>query len=565
MAIDLVLRGGTVVDGSGEPGFTADVAVKGGRIVEIGKVAEKGARELDADGLLVTPGFIDGHTHMDAQIHWDPLGTSSCWHGVTSVVMGNCGFTIAPVRKGEEALAVRSLERAEDISAVAMAQGIDWSWETFTDYLDVVEKLPMGINHAAQIGHSALRTWAMGERAFTETANADDLALMDRELAAALDAGAAGFTTSRSPHHETSDDRLVASRLADWNEVTRLVTTVGKRGGIFELAQERFADREGRADFFGRLRALALSSSAQITYGVLPIGAREDWMPQLDTLSEIATAGGRAIGQTHSRGVSLLQSFSTQLAFDVLTEWKAVRSRPVEEQKRLLRDPEVRARLVHAAHHGDYGRAVGAEAQKPDWAWLRVYRSPLPPHPTVAELAAERGVDPVECMIDLALETDFQQFFIALAAKMSEENLLEIMRHPHTVMTFSDTGAHVSQINDACIQTHLLAYWARDRKAFSTEEAVRMVTAAPAAAWGFGDRGLLREGMVADINVIDFARLSPGMPQAVRDLPGGAQRVIMKPDGMRATIVAGEVLLENGEHSGALPGRLLRRRVPAMA
>jgi N-acyl-D-aspartate/D-glutamate deacylase len=298
---------------------------------------------------------------------------------------------------------------------------------------------------------------------------------------------------------------------------------------------------------------------------VLPIGAREDWMPQLDALSDITAAGGRAIGQTHSRGVSLLQSFATQVAFDVLPEWKAVRSRPIEEQKRLLRDPEVRARLVHAAHHGDYGRAVGAEAQKPDWAWLRVYRSPLPPHPTVADLAKERGVDPVECMIDLALETDFQQFFIALAAKMSEENLLEIMRHPHTVMTFSDPGAHVSQINDACIQTHLLAYWSRDQKAFTTEEAVRMVTATPAAAWGFDDRGLLREGMVADINLIDLARPNPGMPQAVRDLPGGEQRVIMKPDGMRATIVAGEVLLENGEHSGALPGRLLRRRVPAMA
>jgi N-acyl-D-aspartate/D-glutamate deacylase len=339
------------------------------------------------------------------------------------------------------------------------------------------------------------------------------------------------------------------------------VTTVGKRGGIFELAQERFTDREGRADFFDRLRKLALNSGAQITYGVLPIGSRDDWMLQLDTLSDITAAGGRAVGQTHSRGVSLLQSFATQVAFDVLPEWRAVRSRPVDEQKLLLRDPEVRARLVHAAHHGDYGRAVGAEAQKPDWDNLRVYQNPLPPHPSVADIARERGVDPVECMIDLALETDFRQFFIALAARMSEEHLLEIMRHPHTVMTFSDTGAHVSQINDACIQTHLLAYWARDQKAFTTEEAVRMVTAVPAAAWGFADRGLLREGMVADVNLIDLDGLNPGMPVAVRDLPGGAQRVIMKPDGMRATIVAGEVLLENGEHSGALPGRLLRRQV----
>ncbi len=239
MAIDLVLRGGTIVDGSGAPSFTADVAISGDRIVEVGKVAERGKREIDADGLIVTPGFVDAHTHMDAQINWDPLGTPSCFHGVTSVVMGNCGFTIAPVRKGREALTVRNLERAEDISAEAMAAGITWGWENFTEYLDVVDKLPKGINYAAYVGHSALRTWAMGERAFTDEASEDELQLMDDELARALDAGAVGFTTSRSFAHETSDDRPVASRLASWDEVRRLVKTVGAKNAIFEIAQER--------------------------------------------------------------------------------------------------------------------------------------------------------------------------------------------------------------------------------------------------------------------------------------------------------------------------------------
>lgn len=560
MPYDLVIRGGTVIDGTGLAKFTSDIAIANGRIVSIGRITRGGRREIDADGLTVTPGFIDGHTHMDAQLHWDPLGTSSSWQGVTTAVMGNCGFTIAPVNRGAEALVVRNLERAEDISALAMSEGIHWRWERFAQYLDVLDELPKGINYAANIGHSALRTWAMGERAFVETATAQDLERMDVELASALDAGAIGFSTSRSYHHETSDNKPVASRLADWSEVRRLANTVGQRGGMFELAQERSADAVERADFFRRLRDLAIESAAKVTFGVLPAGPRETWQPQLDLLEETASAGGQMIGQSHSRGVSMLLSFKTSLPFDRLPEWREIRTQPLDAQKTLLRDPTVRARLVHAAHHGDYGRAIGAEVGKPNWSTLRIYESPLPPNPTVAEKARERGVDPVEYMIDLALAKDFNQFFISTPAPYDDDALLYVMKHPYTVMTFSDSGAHVGQIVDACIQTHLLAHWARDRGAFTIEEAVRMVTLAPARAWGFHDRGLLREGMMADINLIDLNRLNPGMPSTARDLPGGAQRLVIKPAGLRATIVAGEVLFENGEHSGALPGKLLRRR-----
>jgi N-acyl-D-aspartate/D-glutamate deacylase len=561
MAIDLVLRGGTVVDGSGDKAFTADVAISGDRIVEVGKVAERGKREIDASGLTVTPGFVDVHTHFDAQINWDPLGTPSCFHGVTSVVMGNCGFTIAPVRKGREALTVRNLERAEDISAAAMAAGITWGWENFTEYLDVVDKLPKGINYATQIGHSALRTWAMDERAFTEEASEDDLKLMEGELARALDAGAVGFSTSRSFAHETSDDRPVASRLASWDEVRRLVKLVGAKNAIFEIAQERVGKGLSGDDFFERLCDLAVESKAITTFGVLPLGPPEVWRQQLAALKRGAAAGARMIGQSHSRGVSMVMSFKTAMPFDRIDEWKPIRSRPLEEQKQLLRDPEIRAKLVHAAHHGTYAQAVGGEPPKPDWSCLKVYRNPLPPNPLVTEVARERGVDPVECMIDLALESDFNQFFVCPPLPMTDDELLEIMRHPNMVMTFSDTGAHVTQIVDACLQTHLLAHWARDQHEFSLEEAVRMVTRMPAESWGFSERGLLREGMIADINLIDLAALDPGMPVAVRDLPGGAQRVTMKSSGIKATLVAGEVLIEDGEHSGALPGQLLRRRV----
>src|SRR4051812_15916182 len=258
--LDLLIRGGTVVDGSGKPGFRADVGVKGGRIVSVGRTAESASKTIDADGHVVTPGFIDGHTHMDAQFNWDPLGTSSCWHGITTAVMGNCGFTLAPSKDGQRELVLRNLERAEDISAEAMTAGIKWSWETFPEYLDVVDSMPKGINYAGYLGHSALRTWAMGERAFEEQAAEHDLAKMTRQLTDALKAGAIGLSTSRSIHHLTTDGRPVASRVASWDEVRRLVLAMGKEGkGIFSIAHEealRLPDEVERKDYFDKLLAL---------------------------------------------------------------------------------------------------------------------------------------------------------------------------------------------------------------------------------------------------------------------------------------------------------------------
>ncbi|MEZ5232390.1 MAG: amidohydrolase family protein [Acidimicrobiales bacterium] len=271
MSYDLVVRNGTVIDGSGLARYRADVGVRHGRITAIGRIKERGRRELDADGHVVAPGFIDGHTHMDAQIAWDALGTSSCWHGVTSVVMGNCGFTLAPARADQRHLVVRNLERAEDISADAMAAGIDWTWETYPEYLDTLDRLPKGINYAGYVGHSALRTWAMGERAFEEAATEADLEVMARELRDALRAGAVGFTTSRTFNHQTSDDRPVASRMASWEEVAALVRVMGDLGaGIFEIAGE---DVEPRPAAPGRLlrtaaHAVAVETGVPFTFGV---------------------------------------------------------------------------------------------------------------------------------------------------------------------------------------------------------------------------------------------------------------------------------------------------------
>jgi len=562
---DLVIRNGRVVDGSGFGAYRADVGIVGDRIAVVGRIRERGRREIDADGHVVTPGFIDGHTHMDAQVFWDRLGVNSCWHGVTTVVMGNCGFTLAPVRPDARALVVRNLERAEDIDPTALATGIEWSWETFAEYLAAVDGLPKGIHYAANIGHSALRTYVMGERAFTDPATEDDLVGMERALADALRAGAVGFTTSRSEHHETSDDRPVASRLATWEEVVRLVGVMGDLGvGMLEGGSEGVLadDPDVRAKAVRRVRALAGESGVPFTSGILATdpGGRE----MLALIDDIAEAGGRMIGQSHCRGINVLLSFRTRLPFDLLPEWQPLRAQPLADQHRMLSDPAVRSRLADAAMHGDYTRwrGIGAMPRRPDFERIRVYEHGLPPNPTVAEVAAARGVSPAAAMIDLALETDFAVLFIQPSLyPQSEDVLLEVMRHPRTVMTFSDSGAHLSQISDSSIHTYLLGYWVRDREEFTLEEAVRMLTLAPAMAWGFSDRGLLREGMVADVNVFDPASVGPAVPEVVADLPGGGNRLSQRSHGFTATVVAGEVTILDGTPTGATPGRLVRNRL----
>ncbi len=557
--LDLVIRGGAVVDGSGAEGYTADVGVAGGRIAEIGKIAAKGAREIDAEGLIVSPGFIDGHTHMDAQMHWDHLGRNSCWHGVSTVVMGNCGFSIAPMRKGQQALVARSLERAEDISGAAMAAGIDFCWEGYDQYLDVVDRLPKGINHAAYVGHSALRTFVMGERAFEEEAGADDLAAMLAELGRGLDAGAMGFSTSRSAAHLTSDDRPVASRLASRDEVAALVGSMkGRKGAVFELAHEILlpGNLEGDA-YWNWLADLAVSSGVATTYGVLGRFA----LGQLDYIDKVAAAGGRMFGQTHSRGVSSLFSFRTAFLFDSQGVWREFRKQPLAAQKAQLADPAMRAALIQAVDNADYGAVGGAEGRPPEWDAYYYFDKPMPPYRSLAELAAERGVShPLEVLFDLAIETDMHALFMQYLTRASDEEAVTVMRHPSSIMTFSDSGAHVSQIADSSIQTHLLAYFVREKQLLSIPEAVELMTSRAARAWGFADRGVLAKGMAADINVFDAATVGPEMPVVAHDLPTGARRLSQRAKGFRATVVNGKVLTENGEHSGELPGMLLRRR-----
>ncbi|MBI3300987.1 MAG: amidohydrolase family protein, partial [Deltaproteobacteria bacterium] len=460
-------------------------------------------------------------------------------------------------------LVMRNLERAEDIAPEAMEAGIKWSWTTYPEYLDVVDRLPKGINYAAYIGHSALRTYAMGERAFSETATPEDLEAMKREVRDAIRAGAIGFTTSRTRNHQTPDGQPVASRLATWDEVRQLVGVMGgMNAGIFEIAGEDTDMAPERIqDYLGRLKALAVETGVPVTFGMFSNRRVPDqWRSYFALADETAAAGGRMFIQVHSRSLNVVFSFETVTPFDRLPVWREIRKLPLAEQEAKLRDPEIRQKLIEAVHQTprDPSHGVGAEPRTANFKWLLVMDKATPPYRSVAEIAADLNKDPVETFIDLALEKHLKQFFLQPLVNENQDHALEMIKHPRSVVTFSDSGAHVSQIMDSSLQTHLLSYWVREKQAVTLEEAVRMLSFVPATHWGLTGRGLLREGWAADVVIFDPNTITPLLPELTYDLPAGARRLKQKATGIMATVVNGEVVLRNNEHTGALPGQLLR-------
>ena len=568
MTLDLSIRGAEVVDGSGAPRFRADIGVADGRIAQIGRIRGPARRVIDADGLILAPGFIDGHTHMDAQVAWDPLGSCSCWHGVTSVVMGNCGFALAPCRPDEREWIARCLEAVEDIPASAMMAGIDWTWESFPDYLATVEALPKAINYGAYLGHSALRMFVMGERALSEAATGDDLAAMRAAVTEALRAGAMGFSTSRATTHVTPDDTPVPSRIAEWSEIDALVGAMAELdAGIFQIGPDISGGAAQRA-FLDRLRRVALDSGRPVMFGTVSTRQGREplsWRDQLDYIDETVAAGGRMFGQTTTRPINAVFSLKSYLPFDSLPCWSELRARPLERQKRALRDPAMRDRLIAAegamtprdSAEFQGGGAATTNPRKPDYDNLFALRGTDWDDPSVAEVAERRGEHPVGAMIDLMLD-DEDQVFVQPLVNETPEAVGGMLRHPRALATFSDSGAHVCQEMGSSLQTHMLSYWVRNKQAFSLEEAVRMLTFDNASAWELPDRGLVRRGWAADLVLFDEARVKPRLPTVETDLPGGARRLVQKADGIAATVVNGVVTLENGEATGETPGALLK-------
>jgi N-acyl-D-amino-acid deacylase len=569
---DLVIRGGTVADGTGAPARTADVAVTDGVVTEVGRVDGSTRHEVDADGALVTPGFVDVHTHYDGQATWDELLTPSCWHGVTTVVMGNCGVGFAPVAPDRHDWLIGLMEGVEDIPGAALAAGIEWGWESFGEFLDALEARDRVIDVGTQVPHGAVRAYVMGERgARNEPATPADIEAMAAIVRDGILAGALGFSTSRTLAHRAIDGEPVPGTFAAEDELFGLGAVLGELGtGVFELAPagalgEDLVAPEREVAW---MRRLAEAIGRPITFALTQNNSDPTaWRDLLDQATGAAAEGVPVRPQVHGRTVSLLLGFQTfhPLAFTPTWADAGLGLQPWAEQvARITTDDDLRARLVaDAGRLGDDPIVSGF--MHPDRIFVLGDPPDYEPGPdrSVTALAAARGTDPWSLLLELLLVDGGRELLNAPILNYSDGDLDaagEMLRHPGSAFGLGDGGAHAGQTCDASTTTFLLTHWARDRRhgRLTVEEAVHKMTGATASLYGLGDRGVLAPGMVGDVNVIDHGRLQLRRPELVADLPGGATRLIQRADGYVATVKSGAVTFAEGEHTGARPGRLLR-------
>ena len=563
---DIIIRNGTVVDGTGASARRADVGIAGDRIVEIvdavaGGITTKATRQIDATDRLVTPGFVDIHTHFDAQIAWDPVATSSCWHGVTSVVMGNCGVTFAPVRPSDRATLAEMMESVEDIPAAAILDGLAWDWETYGEYYDSIDRLPKGPNVGGLVGHAALRTYVMGARGLDETpATGDDIAAMARLVDEAMAAGALGVSTSRTFLHKMPDGRPVPGTFATADELLAFAEVLRNHGaGVFEGAM-RLGERDN--DAYDNSRAevalmgeISRRSGRPVSFGLTQSNRRPDLYERvIEFVKDENAAGADVRPQTTARGVGILFGLETRTPFDRAPSWKELRTAVNGRKMQMVRDATFRQTLISEADvHGTTLDLDELFVLPTDGA-----RYDCDPATSLAAIAVERGVSPAAAFIELVLETDG-----ALVANMPFLNqdlaaVEAMLDDPLVTLGLADAGAHVGQIMDASQPTFLLTYWVRERQRWSIEEAIRRLTSDTADLFGITDRGRLAVGSYADVNVIDFEGLHLPIPEYVNDFPNGAGRYVQGSSGYDYTLVNGEVFMDHGEHTGALAGRMLR-------
>jgi N-acyl-D-aspartate/D-glutamate deacylase len=578
---DRIIRGGTIVDGTGDPAFTGDIAIADGRIAEIGRVSGAARETIDADGLLVTPGWIDVHTHYDGQVTWDPLLTPSFWHGVTSVVMGNCGVGFAPVRPGKEAWLIGLMEGVEDIPGSALADGIDFQWESFPEYLTALERGERAIDVAAQLPHGALRAYVMGDRgARNEPATPSDVAEMKRLALEAMRAGAFGISSSRTLAHRAIDGEPVPGTFAAEAELRALAEAVAESGrGVLEVSPAGVVGEDllAPAKEIGWMSRLSRETGCTITPIVVQVSAKPDlWREQLDMVDIERARGARITPQIGIRGVGILLGLRSRFGpFMVSPAYAAAQALPFAERVRTLKsDPALRQQIASEGLGGPEPAPaylnVMIQAMFNDSPWERIYpvAGDYEPGPdqTIAAEARCRGQDPRLVALDLMLEHDGEGLIWMPVQNYSDGNLdpeYAMITDPGTIVGVSDGGAHCGAIVDAGAPTLMLTHWVRDRSRgprLALEYAVRRQTADLADFYGFPDCGRLKPGLKADINLIDFSRLTLNRPFMTNDLPTGAERLMQTADGYVATLLAGEIVQRDGRETGARPGRLVRSR-----
>ena len=576
--LDLAIRGGTIVDGSGEPSFTGDVGIRAGKIVEVGRLTESAQRELDADGLLVTPGWVDVHTHYDGQATWDDLLTPSCWHGVTTVVMGNCGVGFAPVRPGSHDYLIKLMEGVEDIPGTALSEGITWEWESFPEYLDSIAKRKTSVDFGTQIAHGALRAYVMGERgAKNEPATPEDIEKMRGLVREAIEAGALGVSTSRVLGHRAMDGEPVPGTFAAEDELYGLGNALRDVGrGVFELAP---AGADGQDLVNAKrevewMKKLSAEIERPVTFALLQNETEPDlWREIMDESIAAADEGSQLYPQIAARPFGLMIGLQTHHAFAKRPTFirLANETNSLAELAAEMRKPEIKEAILSETNVEPdptnlFDGMTDVVAAMPH----KLYAIGDPPNyepeedRNVAAIAEKRSVDPMSVAYDFFIEDDGEAMLMMPMFNYYEGNhdvIREQLTHPYAVSGLSDGGAHCGMICDASIPTFMLTHWARDRsrgEKLDLEWIVKKQSKDTADLFGLTDRGTLEVGKKADLNVIDFDHLELRAIKMVHDLPAGGRRLLQKAEGYDYTIVSGEITRRNGEDTGARPGRLVR-------
>ena len=559
MTHDLVIRGGTIYDGTGAPPITGDIAVDGDTVTTIGEVSGSGREEIDATDHIVTPGFVDIHTHFDAQIGWDPMLTPVSWHGVTTALMGNCGVTFAPVRADGRELLAGMMETVEDIPKDAILNGLPWDWEHYGEYLDSVETMNPAINIAGLVGHCALRYYVMGERAVEEQATAEERREMAEIAGAAVKAGAVGFSTSRILLHHLPDGRHIPGTHAAHEELEEIAQAVGGEGGLMQNVTNLRGDFNGEMDLLAK-QARAGGGRVLFSIGAGPTNEFGDGI--CDAVKAMRADGLDINALTIPRGSGFVTGLQCSLLWRP-APWKRLAKMSFDDRLAAIRDAAMRRQLIDSGKGEilqDYGgiwRMTGydqivwlGDAERPHYTGGQ--------ETSLQAMADAAGEHPVETFLRVSDESDGLALFTVRFFNQNIESLKRMLAQDFVLPGLGDAGAHVSQIMDAGWSTFVLSHWGRDTGFYSLEEAVRRISSAPARILGFSDRGTLTPGLRADINVIDLDRLAERMPRMVHDFPGGAKRFIQRADGYKATVCNGQIILRDDEHTGARPGRVLR-------